>query len=57
MEKATKEEAEYHLPERCCANCEASYRSSYGDSQCTTLHPAHNLIDAGGVCKLWEATR
>jgi hypothetical protein len=42
----------YRLPAQCCANCDHSYMSIYGDAQCKKL-PAGNTINAGAICDLW----
>ena len=53
MPHKTKEEAHYRLPEKCCASCDGSYYSSYGDALCKFLRPG-SQIDAGGVCDEWR---
>ena len=52
MKKLTKTEANYRLPDKCCASCGGSYQSTYGDSSCSTL-TSGTSVDAGGVCDLW----
>lgn len=49
MDKPTKEEANYRLPNDCCAYCVGSYFNTMDDAMCSTMQPG-NRIDAGGVC-------
>lgn len=49
MEKPTKIESHYHLPNTCCATCKYARYNSYNDSVCDLLQSG-NTIDAGGIC-------
>jgi hypothetical protein len=52
--KPNKADVDYRLPDDCCAQCEHSFQSIYGDFQCVQLETG-NVIDAGGICDLYNA--
>ena len=49
----SKIRANYRYPEDCCGRCTHAFQSTYGDYQCTKLHPG-NLIDLGAVCDMYH---
>ena len=49
----SKIRANYRYPEACCGRCTHAFQSTYGDYQCTKLHPG-NLIDLGAVCDMYH---
>jgi hypothetical protein len=54
MQKPSKAQVHYHLPEHCCANCYDSYFSSYNTPMCSRLNGFEMEVEFGGVCDMWR---
>ena len=54
MDKPTKKQVNYRLPEECCANCAFSSFNSYDDAMCTHLESGESTVDPGGYCDDWR---
>ena len=52
----------YRLPKECCATCNYSEFSQYGDPSCTLMiiiakpfpHTQDNVVDLGGSCDFYQ---
>lgn len=48
--KPRKSEANYRLPEHCCATCDHSGFNTMDDPICKKLNAFEAVVDFGGVC-------